>query len=274
MSAANWIAAEYDGKLLRSWSMLGASVAEQGLVMCGDLPALARELQKLPDLPILLADMSGSLPTGDCPAVPAPSGLVLERGSAGDRPVWLAQGVSQAEPRARLFGQTALVAGLLAADPQFDGVICSTGRHSHWIRISANEICHFHGYMSGELMEWIGGEGTDAGIAVPDDFLQAVDDALSRPHRAHGRFLSLKGATGAETAELAGLLIGCELADAKPYWLGETVAVTGDSPLAEFYALALERQGVWVRRPDRDAALLAGLYGAWKTLPDSAGGRG
>lgn len=273
MSDANWIAADYDGKQLRNWMMQGASVTGQGQTACDDLSAVARELRKLPDLPILLADMSGSLPTGDCPSVPAPAGLILERGSADGRPIWFAQGVAQAEPQARLYGQTALVAGLLAADPQFDGVICSVGRHNHWIRVSANEICHVHGYLSGELLEWISSDGAEAGAAAPDAFRTAVDNALSRPHRAHGRFLSLKAATGSGAAELAGLLIGCELADSRPYWLGETVAVTGNGPLAELYAQALGKQGVSVRRPDRDAALLAGLHGAWKTLPDGVAGQ-
>ena len=266
MSAPNWIAAEYDGKSLRSWSMHGPEVIGQDHCACDDT-RLADAVQALPDLPILLADLNGACPAGETATAPTPTTVALVNTIAGDRSILIARGVTQPEPPARLYGQTALVAGLVAADPQFDGVICVVGRHSHWIRVSAQEICHFHGYLSGELMDWIATDCAQAGIEEPDIFLSALDDALSRPHRAHGRLLTLRGATGSGAAELAGLLIGCELADAKPYWLGETVAVTINGPLGELYALALERQGVTVRRPDHDAALLAGLHAAWKTLP-------
>lgn len=267
MSAANWIAAEYDGKSLRSWSMQGPTPAGQDRCACVGIPGLADALQAFPDLPVLLADMSGTYPARDFAAAPTSAKLTMVNATAGERPFRIARGVTQAEPAARLHGQTALVAGLLAADPQFDGVICITGRHSHWIRVSAQEICHFHGYLSGELMEWIAGDCANAAIAEPDIFLSALDDALSRPHRAHGRLLALRGAMGSGAAQLAGLLIGCELADAKPYWLGETVAICGNGPLAGLYALAVERQGGAVLRPDHDAALLAGLHAAWKIQP-------
>lgn len=271
MSTANWIAAEYDGKILRNWSMRGPEVIGQDQCACDDASGFTGALQALPELPVLLADLSGTCPAGDFAAAPVPATLTLVNASAGERAVRIAQGVTQPEPEARLYGQTALVAGLVAADPQFDGVICVAGRHSHWIRVSAQEICHFHGYLSGELMNWIASDCAQAGIAEPDIFLSALGDALSRPHRAHGRLLALRGATGPGAAEIAGLLIGCELADAKAYWLGETVAVTVNGPLGELYALALERQGVAVRRPDHDAALLAGLHAAWKTQPGHPG---
>ena len=43
-------------------------------------------------------------------------------------------------------------------------------------------------------------------------------------------------------------LIGAELAAAKPYWLGQNIALLGASPLADVYAQALAAQGLPVER--------------------------
>ncbi|RNF33679.1 2-dehydro-3-deoxygalactonokinase [Paracoccus methylarcula] len=269
MSAANWIAAEYDGACLRIWSMQGAEIRARQEFPCRSRSAVIEALRDRPDLPVLLADLTGEFPAGGSVA-PAPTNLQLTRDTGSALRIWVAQGVTQATPDAALHGQTAAIAGLLAAEPQFDGVICLPGRQGHWVRISAGEICHFQGYLTGELLAQLSGgpDLTDA-TTDPDAFIAALEDALSRPHRAYGRLLALRGATGAGASQLAGLLIGCELADAKPYWLGEMVAVTGHAPLADLYAAALERQGVSVQRPEPDAALLAGLHAAWKSLPKS-----
>ncbi|RMC36498.1 2-dehydro-3-deoxygalactonokinase [Paracoccus alkanivorans] len=269
MSAPNWIAAEYDGARLRFWSMQGAGICARQEGACTSMAALTDALKDWPDLPVLLADLTGEFPAPGA-AAPVSAALRLVQGSGGARPLWLAQGVTQATPAGALHGQTAAIAGLLKAEPQFDGVICLPGRRSHWVRISASEICHFHGYMTGELLVWLGSPHSSDAASDPDAFFAAFEDALSRPHRAYGRLLALRGAKGAEASQLAGLLIGIEMADAKPYWLGERVAVTGHAPLADLYAAALERQGVSIQRPDPDAALLAGLHAAWKSLPVNA----
>lgn len=268
MSAANWIAAEYDGKRLRIWSMQGAEISARQELPCGSRSALIEALQDRSGLPVLLADLTGEFSVGGA-AAPAPVNLQVTRDTGSALQIWVAQGVTQTTPNAVLHGQTAAIAGLLAAEPQFDGVICLPGRQSHWVRISAGEICHFQGYLTGELLEQLSGAtGLTDAATDPDAFIAALEDALSRPHRAYGRLLALRGATGAGASQLAGLLIGCELADAKPYWLGEMVAVTGHAPLADLYSVALARQGVSVQRPEPDAALLAGLHGAWKTLAE------
>lgn len=269
MSIANWIAAEYDGQGLRMWSMQGAEVSARQERACGSRSELITALQDGPDLPVILADLTGEfLARGS--AAPVSANLQVTRNTGSADKLWVVQGVTQSAPEAMLNGQTAAIAGLLAAEPQFDGVICLPGRQSHWVRISAGEICHFQGYLTGELLEQLT-RSTDLTDATtdPDAFITALEDALSRPQRAFGRLLALRGATGAKASQLAGLLIGCELADAKPYWLGELVAVTGHAPLADLYSLALERQGASVQRPEPDAALLAGLHGAWKALAES-----
>lgn len=269
MTAVEWIAAESGPAGLRLWAMNGAEVLDQRLLPPVE-PASKALMAAVPPewagLPVLLADLGRGWNRAPLPSVPSPAGLRLL--SAPDHtPIWIAAGVQQAEPVGAIHGQTARIAGLLAAQPQFDGVICLPGHDSHWARISANEICHFQTYPTGDLLTYFAAAGAlPEAAADPEVFAAAQEEALSRPHRAYGRLSALKGAKGADVSRLAGLLIGWEMADAKPYWLGETVAVLGADPLAGLYVDALSRQGVVVLRPDADAALLAGLYGAWKGL--------
>lgn len=60
-------------------------------------------------------------------------------------------------------------------------------------------------------------------------------------------------------ARLSGLLIGVELAAAKPYWLGQQVAILGAPGLSAQYARALETLSVPVSTHDVTALTLAGL---------------
>lgn len=70
-------------------------------------------------------------------------------------------------------------------------------------------------------------------------------------------------------AHLSGLLVGAELAAAKPCWLGQRVAVLGAAPLAERYAPALGTLSVPVSIHDATAATLAGLATARALLAHS-----
>jgi 2-dehydro-3-deoxygalactonokinase len=45
-------------------------------------------------------------------------------------------------------------------------------------------------------------------------------------------------------SRLSGLLIGAELAGARPYWLGQNVAIIGDGAVAGPYRRGLAAQGV------------------------------
>ena len=73
------------------------------------------------------------------------------------------------------------------------------------------------------------------GTALDDTaFDDALSDGLSRPERLAGRLASIRADLALNdipppTAEarLAGTLIGAELAAARAYWLGQTLAVIG-----------------------------------------------
>jgi 2-dehydro-3-deoxygalactonokinase len=196
--------------------------------------------------------------------------------------VWIICGISQADPADVMRGEETQIAGLLAARPDFDGVICLPGTHTKWAHISAGEIVSFQSFMTGEIFALLAEQsvlrhtvGTDCAFDMPA-FDAAVNDALAQPHRAYGRLFQLRaGALVGDLApdiargQLSGLLIGWELAGAKPYWLGQEVALIGAPALSALYARALASQGVQVHTADAEAATLAGLHRAFKRIGQS-----
>ena len=103
-------------------------------------------------------------------------------------------------------------------------------------------------------------------------------DALSKqtaayvllPETGEGPFpvlYLLHGLSGPQArSRLSGLLIGIELAGAKPYWLGQRVKLIGAEPLAASYARALQTQGLKTDRLDATACTLAGLSRLYSQL--------
>ena len=66
----------------------------------------------------------------------------------------------------------------------------------------------------------------------------------------------------AARSRLSGLLIGVELAAAKPYWLGQPVALIGSEGLSRTYARALTAQGAQPAILSATDCTLAGLAAA------------
>ena len=101
------------------------------------------------------------------------------------------------------------------------------------------------------------------------DFLQAVEDGMARPERVASRLFGLRAeallhglAPERARARLSGLLIGAELAGARPYWLGREVVLIGADRLAEAYRAALALGGLAARIVDATAMTRAGLAAA------------
>ena len=115
----------------------------------------------------------------------------------------------------------------------------------------------------------MGGEDWEA-----DAFLTAVDEAMSRPEALAARLFGIRAQDllhdlqpASARARLSGLLVGAELAAAKPYWIGQSIAMIGAQDLCDGYAAALSAQHVPVTRTDASQMTLAGLkaaYATWK----------
>jgi 2-dehydro-3-deoxygalactonokinase len=185
--------------------------------------------------------------------------------------VHIAPGLRQDQPADVMRGEETQIAGALALIPDYDGVFCLPGTHSKWVHISAGEVVSFQTYMTGELFALLSGQsvlrhsiatvGFDAAA-----FDVAVSDALSRPDRIAAHLFTLRAESllgnadpVAARSRLSGLLIGIELAAAKPYWLGQPITLIGAPALCAHYACALIAQGLHPKTLPAADCTLAGL---------------
>ena len=291
-----WIALDWGTSNLRGWAMQGgAKLAEAAsadgmgcLDRAGFAPALARLIAPwdvAPNTPVIACGMVGSrqgwveAPYRPVPCTPLENSFVKAPDDALQ--VHVIAGLSQAQPADVMRGEETQIAGFLALNPCWDGVICLPGTHTKWAEVSAGEVVSFQTYLSGEmfnllstasvLRQSVASEDWDA-----DAFAQAVTDALSRPERLAANLFGLRandllhGAQPAEgRARLSGLLIGAELAAARPYWLGRQIALIGGAVQSDAYAQALAAQGVPATVTHAEAMTLAGLTAAYRLWKDS-----
>ena len=142
------------------------------------------------------------------------------------------------------------VAGYLASHKNWDGVIWALETDvSHWIHISADEIISFASFLTPRLVAVLNGADTACQTALTN--------TMSRPERlaSHLRQAEL----GSDSRALTGHLLGAELAAARPYWLGQRIALIAPDGAASGYASALELQGVPVDVCRADAMMADGL---------------
>ncbi|SFC95907.1 2-dehydro-3-deoxygalactonokinase [Tropicimonas isoalkanivorans] len=293
MGNADWIAVDWGTSSLRAWGMsaegavLWAESAGKGM---GGLAPDAFE-------PAFM-DLVGAHLTDDGPIDAVACGMVGARQGwveAPYRPVPCApldpvltaaptrdprlrfrivSGLSQSDPADVMRGEETQIAGFQSLNPRFDGVICLPGTHSKWVHVSAGEVVSFQTFMTGELFSALATQ-TVLRHSVQTDgwdgaaFAEAVDDAVSRPEKLAARLFSLRAEgllsglpAEAARARLSGLLIGAELAAARPYWLGQNVAIVGASTIARRYAEALAPLGVPATVADGDQMVLKGLVAA------------
>jgi 2-dehydro-3-deoxygalactonokinase len=283
----DWIAVDWGTSNVRAWAMGPGGVqaragSDQGMarVAPGGFPAaLDALIGGWPAAPVIACGMVGArqgwveAPYAAIPGPALPFGLIR---APGPRDVRIIPGLRQDRPADVMRGEETQIAGFLALNPGWDGVLCLPGTHCKWVQVSAGEVVSFATFMTGELFaalstqtvlrHSVAAEGWDDAA-----FAEALADALSRPERAFARLFGLRaeallhGLTGAAArARLSGLLIGAELAGARPYWLGQQVGIIGAGKVARIYAGALTLQGVPATVADGEAVTLAGLTAAWE----------
>lgn len=274
MQNDTWIAAAHMGTSLRVWvhaeggvtpllAQVGGTVTEAAL-----LELIHSHLRPDAVTPVICAglDVAGFVPV---PAPPPNTAVAVESGDP--RIALLAvQGLSQQKPADLMGAQAVQVAGFVDAFPDWDGVLCLTGPQSRWVHISAGEVVSFQTYLTGEMFGLLGrqsvlGEAVQSAAQDEAAFAQAVSDAMSRPERVAGALYSLHAAVRAGAARadargrLSGMLIGTELAAARPYWLGQNVALIGEGGQVARYGAALQAQGVPAQIHDAAEMTLRGL---------------
>lgn len=285
-----WIAVDWGTSNLRAWAMAadGTVLAEADspegmgkLARDGFEPALLRLigpwLERKP--PVVACGMVGSrqgwveAPYRSVPCPPLDRGGLIAAPTTDPRlAVSIAPGLMQAKPADVMRGEETQIAGVLRLLPGYDGVLCLPGTHSKWAQVSAGEVVSFQTFMTGELFALLSEASVlrhgMQGATGRDDaaFDTGVSDALSRPERLGARLFSLRAegliaglSPDAARARLSGLLIGTELAGAKPYWLGQRVTLVGAEKLSAAYARALAAQGIAAQRMNATDCTLAGL---------------
>lgn len=294
-----WIAVDWGTSRLRAWVLEGDNVtpleseAGMGRLQPDQFEAALLSLIE-PHLhtgsvtTVICCGMTGArqgwaeAPYANVPAAPPDAtGAIRVSGTDPRIDVRILSGMSQSQPADVMRGEETQIAGFIAAHPEWDGVLCLPGTHSKWAHISAGEVVSFRTFMTGEMFALLAEQSVlrhsvdSQGWDAPA-FEQAVSDAMSRPERVAGDLFSLRAeallqglAPATARARLSGMLIGMELAAARPYWLGQNVALIGDSTLSSRYAAALMAQGVQAPCHDLDDMTLRGLRSAYTALKES-----
>ena len=284
-----WIAVDWGTSNLRAWAMDGRQAGEERVSDAGMGKLAPAEFEGAllrligPWLnagvtPVMACGMVGAkqgwqeAPYRTLPCVPGDGSATMAVATKDKRiAVRIAPGLRQEKPADVMRGEETQIAGALALIPGFDGVLCLPGTHSKWARVSAGEVVSFQTFMTGELFALLSTQsvlrhGMAAGGWDDAAFEAGLADAISRPDRIAARLFSLRaegllhGLTAPQArARLSGLLIGVELAGAKPYWLGQRVILVGAPALVANYTSALQSQGLAPEILDATACTLAGL---------------
>ncbi|KIC37086.1 2-keto-3-deoxy-galactonokinase [Ruegeria sp. ANG-R] len=282
-----WIAVDWGTSHLRAWAMQGERVLDQAASQDGMSRTAGGDFQVA-----LMALIEGWLPANPvdviaCGMVGARQGWVEAPYSAvPSEPIpvvpfrvpntdpriraFVVPGLKQDSPPDVMRGEETQIAGFLSTHQNWDGVICLPGTHTKWAQISAGEAVSFRTFMTGELFDLLRGQSV-LRHSIDDgwdeaSFTDAVADTLSKPEQLAARLFALRAADllhgqnkSVARARLSGFLIGAELAAARPYWLGQQLAVIGSEGLTKAYAAALQQQGAFVETADATTTTLAGL---------------
>jgi 2-dehydro-3-deoxygalactonokinase len=163
----DWIAVDWGTSNLRAWAMRadGTVLAEAGSDKgMGRLqphefePTLRDLIAPWTDRPtrVIACGMVGArqgwveAPYAPVPGEPLHAGLARAP-SGPDLQVGIIPGLSQSDPPDVMRGEETKVAGFLAQNPGWDGVLLLPGTHPKWILLSAGEVVAFRTALTGEM---------------------------------------------------------------------------------------------------------------------------
>jgi 2-dehydro-3-deoxygalactonokinase len=288
----DWIAVDWGTSNLRVWAMQGDTIVAKGAsdegmgqLLAQDFePALLRLAEPwLSDtiMPVIACGMVGSrqgwqeAPYRSVPCSPLEEGALSPVATKDKRlDVRLVPGLKQVVPADVMRGEETQIAGAMALMPGFAGVFCLPGTHSKWAQAADGLVRGFQTHMTGEMFALLSGQsvlrhGMSGGGWDEAAFDQAVLQASAEPAMISAALFGLRAegliaglTASAARARLSGLLIGTEIAAARPSWQDQPVVLIGAEGLSANYARALALQGVKSQRLDATACTLAGLSAA------------
>ncbi|MEM8978059.1 MAG: 2-dehydro-3-deoxygalactonokinase [Pseudomonadota bacterium] len=291
MSEISWIAADWGTSNLRVWALSDDDAVQdqaennQGMAKLapGSFEKALREIiapWHAKTLNVLACGMVGArqgwveAPYAQVPCKPDGTEPVAVTTSASDLRVSVLPGLKQVKHPDVMRGEETQIAGFLRLNPNWDGVVCLPGTHSKWVHVSAGEVVSFRTFLSGELFALLAYDSVlkhsvDTKDFDKEAFLSAVSDTLSKPAIFAAKLFELRAShllndteASVSRSRLSGLIIGSEIAAAKPYWLGQQVALIGAPYICGYYAEALSTLSVPTRSEDAGQMTLSGLIAA------------
>ncbi|GAA3862674.1 2-dehydro-3-deoxygalactonokinase [Celeribacter arenosi] len=286
-----WIAVDWGTTALRAWAMVGGAVVDlrhsdrgMGRLQPSEFEAALLDLVSdwlgAEATPVVACGMVGSrqgwveAPYSRVPCKPLTTTVTAPTTDPRLR-VDVISGLAQDTPPDVMRGEETQIAGFLALNPSFDGILCLPGTHTKWVHMSAGEVVSFRTVMSGEVFAAISTQtvlrhSLDTQEMDREAFDAALSETMTRPETFARDLFGLRAADlltqappQVARARLSGGLIGLELAATKPYWLGQPVAIIGAPALSALYERSLRAQGVICEQADADEVTRAGLHAAY-----------
>ncbi len=278
-----WIAVEAQAREVHIWVMDAQDVvtrhmvtaARGGVSVAGLVDAIRPETELHmvtgKALPVICSGASDA-PSAFVPAA-APPPQAIPTNDLRLSPFVL-PGLKQARPADAIGSEIVTIAGFIAAHPDWDGVLCLPEARSLWVHISAGEIVSFRSFMTAEIFGLLSTHSSLAPVMQTNDwdadtFTEALSDAMSRPENLAASLSSLQTRQpdpAVARARVSGLLMGMELAAARPYWLGQNMAIVASGEQAAQYRAALTKQGVPVIMTGSEPMKLRGFIRAYEEL--------
>ncbi|MBE3638498.1 2-dehydro-3-deoxygalactonokinase [Mangrovicoccus algicola] len=264
MTQTDWIALDASQPQALAWQMREDRAEGPGLpVGAEDLAGLAGDGGLILACGLLQGIAAPPAPR-TVPAPPLPGRIAVQDWQAAR--LACVPGL-RGEGPALMTGAETRVAGFLALNPGWDGVICLPAEETHWVHVSAGEVVSFVSALAGPLDRL-------AAQSAPGPwdealFLEAMERTRSRPETLMAGLARIRAAErlgeaapGAGRAQILGLRIGADMAAARAWWLGQPVAVIAPRDAAGPWNAAFAAQGVPAIQADAMAMTLAGLAGA------------
>ncbi len=291
-----WIAVDWGTSRLRIWQLnslnqvLAQAESDQGM----------NGLNSDQFENVLLAQIVGWLPSDQCT-------LIIACGMLGSKQGWfevayietpcyattlpsqahtkdpriqvhICPGIKQPSPADVMRGEETQIAGFIASNTAFNGLICLPGTHSKWAEIQSQKVQKFQTYLTGELYGLLANQSVlrhslDTNAWDDEAFCEAVLFSVNHPQSISAKLFSLRAQAliddldaGSINAALSGYLIGLELADNRAACQGQTVLLIGDSALASLYSKALSLLGIESTQTKTDTMTLKGLGLGYKAV--------
>lgn len=252
-------------------------------------PTLADILSDVPNAnacPVIICGMAGAQQGwAEAPHVAtpcAPPGLEHAiRVTDSNWDVRILPGVKQMQPADVMRGEETQIAGLLLDNPAFEGVVCLPGTHNKWVRIEQGQITRFQTFMTGEMFALMSAKSVLRHTVNARDldaaaFAAALQQIMADPSALMASLFALRAdallhdaPSAALRARLSALLIGAELAAARPFWQGNEVIILGEGDVAQVYETALKLASGTARRVNAETLTLAGLKSAYAQIGET-----